>query len=98
MPRNRRFALGTKGAPRLADRNVARQTINADVQKRADRRAGYESNHCEKCDVKENIHAIRLQLSLCGAPSTTQSRCSFRKATSLARPLRSASAHPEWAQ
>ena len=58
-PRNLRFAVRTKRTARFFDRDVAGQPINADVQKRADGRAGHESEHGEKRVKERDVHAIR---------------------------------------
>src|SRR2546423_4167237 len=89
LPRNLGFTDGAKRTTRFFDRDIARQSINADVQKRTNGRAGKERDHREKCDVKGNIHAIRSKFSTFGVPSSTRSRCSFRKGATLAAPLRS---------
>ena len=48
MPRNRLLAGRTKRASRLIDREIARQPINADVQKRTDHRAENKGEDAKK--------------------------------------------------
>src|SRR5262249_48141648 len=94
VPWNRSIARRTKRTPRLLDRNLPRQTVNANVQEGTDGRAGDERDDCKKCDVKRNIHAIRPLISLCAVPSTRRSKCSLRTATPSGSPSRRASANP----
>src|SRR6266480_3130015 len=58
-PRNLCFAGRAKGTTRLFDRDIARQAINADVQKRTDGRAGNKGETCKQRVIKSNFHAIR---------------------------------------
>ena len=97
MPRNRLFARRAKRAARLVNRKIGRPAVNADVQERSDRRAQYKRKHAEQKLVNRMmIHAVKWHsISKRGVPSAMRSRCSFRKAGTLAAPLRLASKYPE---
>src|SRR5205823_7795282 len=95
MPRNRLLARWTKRAARLVYRKIARQPINTDVQKGADRGAENESKYAEEKLVNRIVHAIsQRSISICGAPLSRQSRCNFRKASTSGAPSRSTSEYP----
>ena len=60
LPRNRFLARWTKRSPRFVNRQIAREPVDADVQKRADRRAQNESDSGEEKTVGDEWigHAI----------------------------------------
>src|SRR5262249_61371106 len=89
IPWNRLFALGTKRATRSIDGEIDRPSVDANVQERADRRAEQEGKRAEEKILSRMLHAINWQsVSMHGAPSAMQSRCSFRIAGTLAAPWR----------
>jgi len=57
MPGDRRLARGAKRAARLVDREIDRETMDADVQKRADRGAENKSERAEEKFVRGTVHA-----------------------------------------
>ncbi len=59
VPRDRFLAGRTKGALRFVDRQIERQPINADIEKRADDRAHDERDDAEEMTVsrERRIHA-----------------------------------------
>ena len=59
LPRNLCFADRAKRTARFFDRDIARQSINADVQKRADGCAENERDHSENGVIERDFHAIR---------------------------------------
>ena len=89
MRGNRLLAARAKGAARLIDGKIARQPVNADVQKRADGGAKNKCKHAEEKLVNGFVHAITWPSMSHGAPSSTRSRCSFRKAGTSEVPSRS---------
>src|SRR5215510_290945 len=92
MPWNRLLALRTKRATRPVDGEIGRPAVDANVQKRADRRAEHEGECAEQKILGRMLHAINWRsVSMRGAPSARQSRCSFRIADTLATPWRSKS-------
>lgn len=87
MPWNRLFALRTKRATRLINREIDRPTVNANVQKRANRPAEHECKGAEKEILSRMLHAIKWRSVLMrGVPSAMRSRCSFRIAGTSAEP------------
>ena len=85
MPLNWLVALRAKRPPRPIDGEIDRPTVDANVQKGADRRAKHEGKHAEEKILDRILHAINWRsVSLRGAPSTMQSRCSFRIADTSA--------------
>jgi hypothetical protein len=57
MPGDRPLARGAKRAAWLVDREIDRETIDADVQKRADRGAENKSERAEEKFVRGTFHA-----------------------------------------
>src|SRR6266852_4079369 len=92
MPEDRLLAIRAKRAARLTDGLIARQPVNADVQERAN---GGAKNKCERAEekvVERIVPAITRRSrsrAMHDAPSTTRSRCSFRKAGTSEVPSRS---------
>jgi hypothetical protein len=62
MPGYRFLASWAKRAARAVDRKINRQTINADVEERADRCAKDKSEHAEEEFVNRMVHAISRRL------------------------------------
>ena len=58
VPRNRLLAVWAKRAARLVNRKFDRPAVNADVQKRADRRAEHERKYAKEKLVRRMVHAI----------------------------------------
>ena len=98
MPGNRLFALRTKRAARLIDREIDRPTVDANVQKRSDRCTEYECKCAEEQILSRMLHAISWRsVSRRAAPSSRRSRCSFRITDTLAEPWRPGLIYQEWA-
>ena len=92
MPWNRLFAARTKRPTRPIDGEIDRPAVDANVQKRADRRAEHEGKRAEEKILSRMLHAINWRsVSMRGAPSAMRSRCSFRIADTSAAPWRSKS-------
>ena len=87
MPWNRLFALRTKRPPRSVDGEIHRPAIDANVQKRADRRPEQKRKPAEEKILSRMLHAVNWQsVWRRAAPSATRSRCSFRTADTSAAP------------
>src|SRR5262252_1820819 len=92
MPWNRLFAVRTKRPARVIDGEVDGPAVDADVQKRAERRPEHEDKCAEEKIPNRMLHAINWRsVSMCGVPSAMRSRCSFRIADTSAAPWRSKS-------
>src|SRR5437867_11636263 len=92
MPWNRLLALRTKRATRPIDGEIDRPAVDANVQKRAERRAEHEGKRAEEKILSRMLHAINWRsVSMRGAPSAMRSRCSFRRADTLVEPWQSTS-------
>src|SRR6266436_8218994 len=92
MPLNRLVAVRAKRPTRPIDGEIDRPAVDANVQKRADRRAQHEGKHAEEKILGRILHAISWRsVSMRDAPSTMQSRCSFRITDTSAAPSRSTS-------
>jgi len=69
MPWNRLFAVRTKRATWLVNGEIHRPPVDANVQKRAYRRAEHEGKHAEKEILSGMLHAINWQsVWMRGAP------------------------------
>ena len=89
MPLNRLVALRAKRPTRPIDGEIDRPTVDANIQKRADHRAEHEGKRAKEKVLSRMLHAISWRsVSTRGAPSTMQSRCSFRIADTSAAPWR----------
>src|SRR5436309_8010919 len=89
MPWNRLFTLRTKRATRPIDGEIDRPAVDADIQKRTDRRAEHEGKRAEEKILSRMLHAISWRsVSMRGAPSAMRSRCSFRRADTSGAPVR----------
>ena len=64
MPRDRRLARGAKRAARLVDREIDRETIDADVQKGSDCRAENKGKRRQKKLVNRMSHARLFEVRL----------------------------------
>src|SRR4029079_1403308 len=92
MPRNGLFALRTKRPARPIDGEIDGPAVNANVQKRAERRPEHEGKRAEEKILNRMLHAINWRaVSMPGAPSAMRSRCSSRIADTSAAPWRSKS-------
>src|SRR5262245_33770593 len=92
MPWDRPFALRTKRPTRLINREIDRPPVDADIQKRADRRSEHEGEHAEKEILSGMLHVVNWRsFWMRGVPSATQSRCSFHIADTSEAPWRSKS-------
>jgi hypothetical protein len=58
MPWNRLFALRTKRATRPVDGEIDRPAVDANIQKRTDRRAQHEGKRAEEEILSRMLHAI----------------------------------------
>ncbi len=78
------------------DGEIDRPAVDANVQKRANRRAESEGKRAEENILSGMLHAINWRsASMRGAPSAMRSRCSFRTADTLAAPWRPTSEYQE---